>query len=76
MIDSGTSPVPYLARGQPVRFEYGALQGIDGILPRDQSGRERLTLSIELLECSLSLSIEADQVSVMSAFISAADRIQ
>jgi transcription antitermination factor NusG len=60
-IAAGGRPVPYLQIGQRVRIEYGALAGIEGILTR-VDGQHRLTLSIDLLQRSLALQIDADQV--------------
>jgi len=60
-IAAGGRPAPYLPVGKRVRIEYGALAGIEGILTR-VDGRHRLTLSIPLLQRSLSLQIDADQV--------------
>lgn len=60
-IAAGASSVSYLQVGQRVRIEYGALAGIEGILTR-VDGQHRLTLSIDLLQRSLALQIDGDQV--------------
>ena len=62
-MEAGGRPVPYLAIGQRVRIEYGALTGVEGILTR-KSGENRLTLSIHLLQRSVSVVIDSDQVRV------------
>ncbi|HEX5226815.1 MAG TPA: transcription termination/antitermination NusG family protein [Bryobacteraceae bacterium] len=60
-IEAGARPVEYLRLGQRVRIEYGALTGVEGILTR-VDGKHRLTLSVELLQRSLAIQIDADQV--------------
>jgi transcription antitermination factor NusG len=67
MMNQGARPVPYFACGQRVKIEYGALAGIEGILTRTESAHE-LTLSIKLLQRSISLSVDPDQVSIISKF--------
>ncbi len=58
---TGAQPAPYLAVGQRVRIEYGALTGVEGILTRN-NGEDRITLSVNLLQRSVSMAIDADQV--------------
>ena len=60
-LDAGGRPVEYLQLGQRVRIEYGALSGVEGILTR-VDGKDRLTLSVDLLQRSLAVQIDADQV--------------
>ena len=61
---AGARPQPYLAIGQKVRVEYGALAGVEGILERH--GKEhRLVVSVHLLQRSVSLEIDEDQVSAL-----------
>ena len=58
---AGGRPVPYLQVGQRVMINYGPLIGFEGILTR-VDGQDRLTLSIDLLQRSLALQIDADRV--------------
>jgi len=58
---AGSRPVPYLQVGQKVTINYGPLTGFEGILTR-VDGQDRLTLSIDLLQRSLALQIDADRV--------------
>ena len=60
-LGAGGRPVEYLRLGQRVRIEYGALSGVEGILTR-VDGKDRLTLSVDLLQRSLAVQIDADQV--------------
>jgi transcription antitermination factor NusG len=61
MIEAGGSAIPYLNVGQRVRVESGSLAGIEGILTRKHSGDE-LTLSVDLLQRSVRVRINAEQV--------------
>ena len=63
-LQTGARPTPYLTVGQRVRIEYGALKGVEGILTRN-NGEDRLTLSVNLLQRSVSMAIDADQVRAM-----------
>jgi transcription antitermination factor NusG len=56
-----SSPWPFLQVGQRVRIEQGPLCGIEGILVAIR-GRERLVLSVSLLQRSIAVQIEADWV--------------
>jgi transcription antitermination factor NusG len=60
-VELGARPRPYLKIGKRVRIEFGPLAGIEGLLTRDD-GRECLTLSVDLLQRSLTVRLEADQV--------------
>lgn len=50
-------PWPYLATGHRVRIEYGALQGVEGLVVRIR-GEERLVLSVNLLQRSICVDID------------------
>jgi transcription antitermination factor NusG len=50
-------PWPYLKAGNPVRIEYGPLAGIEGLVVSEKS-RERLVLSVHLLQRSVAVEIE------------------
>jgi transcription antitermination factor NusG len=56
-----SSPWPFLQVGQRVRIEQGPLCGIEGILVAIR-GRERLVLSVSLLQRSIAVQMEADWV--------------
>ena len=61
MIDAGAFAVPGLARGQRVRITHGPLQGIEGILVRDNTG-DQLVVSIDLLGRGACLRIDEYEV--------------
>lgn len=65
MLNLGAHTVPYFTCGQRVKIEYGALAGIEGILTRANSMHE-LSVSIKLLQRSVSLGISPDQVSIVN----------
>jgi transcription antitermination factor NusG len=54
-------PWPYLHAGDRVRIASGALAGVEGLLVRTQSA-DRLILSIEMLQRSISVEIERSWV--------------
>jgi len=54
-------PWPYLRIGQRVRIEVGALTGVEGVL-QDLRGRSRLIVSITLLQRSVAVEIDRDDV--------------
>lgn len=60
---SGVSsqPWPFLRTGHRVRIQFGALTGVEGLLVRTQ-GSERLVLSVELLQRSISVEIDRSWV--------------
>ena len=63
-VEAGGRPRSYLSAGQRIRIEYGALAGVEGILER--TGKEhRLVVSIHLLQRSVSVEIDEDQVQVI-----------
>ncbi len=55
-------PWPYPKPGDRVRVESGPLRGVEGILLRE-SGALRLVLSVEMLQRSLAVEVEAAMVS-------------
>ena len=56
-----TRPSPFLEIGQKVRIEYGPLCGIEGILLGFR-GRQRLLLSVTLLQRSVAVEINGEGV--------------
>jgi transcription elongation factor/antiterminator RfaH len=52
-------PYPYLTEGRWVRVSRGPLAGLTGILVR-RKGKHRLVVSIDLLQQSVSVEIDAD----------------
>lgn len=50
-------PWPYLRAGQKVRIEEGPLKGVEGLLVSER-GRNRLVVSVHLLQRSLAVEIE------------------
>ena len=64
LLDAGARPRPYLAAGQRIRIEYGSLAGLEGILER--CGKQnRMVVSLQLLQRSVSLDIDEDQIRVL-----------
>jgi transcription antitermination factor NusG len=66
MVASGVpnQPCPYLAVGNRVRIESGALRGLEGIL-MELKGKRKLVLSITLLKRSVAVEIDCEAVSVV-----------
>jgi transcription antitermination factor NusG len=60
-LSMGAVPTEYLKVGQRVRVVYGALEGTEGILTR-ASNRNRLVLSVDMIQRSVALHIDADLV--------------
>jgi transcription antitermination factor NusG len=54
-------PWPYLKVGNPVRIEFGPLVGLEGLVVVEKS-RQRLVLSVHLLQRSVSVEIERSWV--------------
>jgi transcription antitermination factor NusG len=63
--DLPRKPWPYLQVGQRVRIEYGALCGLEGILLEFRK-RNRIALSVTLLQRSVAVEIESTWVSSLS----------
>ena len=63
-VEAGARPRAYLAVGQKIRIEYGALAGIEGVLER--IGKEhRIVVSVHLLQRSVSVEIDEDQIQII-----------
>jgi transcriptional antiterminator RfaH len=62
MMEAGASAVLSIPLGGRVRVTHGPLEGVEGVLVRDNNGY-RLVVSIELLRQGASLHINQDQVS-------------
>jgi len=60
-VESGARPTPYLKMGRRVRIEFGPLAGLEGLLTQND-GNEYLTVSVDLLQRSVTVRIEADHV--------------
>jgi|SRR5271157_834772 len=56
-----TVPWPYLKVGTPVRIEFGPLAGLEGLVVTEKS-RQRLVLSVHLLQRSVAVEIERSWV--------------
>lgn len=67
MVTSGmpNRPCAYLAVGNRVRIESGALRGLEGIL-LELKGKRRLVLSITLLQRSVAVEIDSEAVSAVA----------
>jgi transcription antitermination factor NusG len=50
---------PFLAIGQRVRVEYGALQGVEGFVAL-MKNRQRLVISVEMLQRSVAVEVERE----------------
>jgi transcription antitermination factor NusG len=59
-VTAGASASPYFKAGQRVRITHGPLTGVEGILARNPQG-DRLVVSVELLNRSVSIQIEEAQ---------------
>jgi transcription antitermination factor NusG len=60
-----SQPWPFLQVGQRVRIEYGPLCGLEGIL-LDFRGRQRLVISVTLLQRSVAVQVDGAWVRPMS----------
>ena len=63
MIESSLriEPHPFLKRGDRVRIKTGPLTGVEGILHR-RKNLYRMVLSVELLQKSVAVEVDADAV--------------
>ncbi len=61
LMKSGISPTPhpYLKEGMKVRVVHGPLIGIEGILLQTKPNKHRLVLSVDLLQESVCVEIDA-----------------
>lgn len=64
LVNSGLrhQPWPYVRIGQKVRIEYGSLWGLEGIL-QSFKGRQRIVVSVTLLQRSVAAEIDSSWVS-------------
>jgi transcription antitermination factor NusG len=60
-VEAGALPAPYFGVGERVRVQCGALAGVEGVLVRGAS-RGRLVVSVDLLQRSVALEIDEDQL--------------
>jgi transcription termination/antitermination protein NusG len=61
MIEAGACAIKGMEQGERVRVTHGALEGVEGVLVRDEAG-DRLVVSIELLNQGASLHVNQDEV--------------
>jgi transcription antitermination factor NusG len=59
---SAVSPFPYLKEGQLVRVVDGPLRGCEGFLIKIKEEKDKLVISIDLLQRSVSVEIESASV--------------
>jgi transcriptional antiterminator NusG len=62
--DAGAVPVPYMKTGRSARVRFGKLAGVQGIIIRSSSGA-RLVLSVELLNRSVALEVDEQDVELL-----------
>ena len=60
-VEGGALSVPYMKSGQRVRVRFGPYTGIEGILV-GEAAKGQLIVSIDLLQRSIALHIDKDQV--------------
>jgi transcription antitermination factor NusG len=66
VIDLGGQAAPFLQRGQRVRVTHGPLTGVEGILQKEAaSENSKLVLSVDLLQRSVSVSIDEANVAAV-----------
>jgi transcription antitermination factor NusG len=65
---SAVSPFPYLKEGQMVRVVYGPLKGCEGFLLKIKEGKEKLVISVDLLQRSVAVEIDGASVEPVSLF--------
>jgi len=68
VVESGAAaiPWPYLAAGQRIRIEYGALAGLEGLVAQVR-GSDRLVLSVHLLQRSVCVEIDRSWIRPLAA---------
>ena len=59
---SAVTPFPYLKEGQLVRVVEGPLKGCEGFLLKIKEGKEKLIISVDLLERSVAVEIHGASV--------------
>jgi transcription antitermination factor NusG len=57
-------PYPFLLSGKRIRIDRGVFKGLEGVIER-RKGRSRLIVSIELIERSIVIELEAADVAVI-----------
>lgn len=66
VIDNGGASMPFLRAGQRVRVIHGALAGVEGILLKEpESENSKLVLSVDILERSVSVTIQESYVAAV-----------
>ncbi|MEW6380052.1 MAG: UpxY family transcription antiterminator [bacterium] len=60
--DTVVTPYPYLNIGEKVRIVAGPLKGVEGILQRFKSNKQRLILSVDLLQQSICVELNTIEV--------------
>jgi transcription antitermination factor NusG len=63
----GAAPHPFLRAGQTVRIEGGSLDGLEGIIIEDARRRNRLVVSVTLLQRSVAVEIDNAWVTPISS---------
>jgi transcriptional antiterminator NusG len=63
---SALSPFPYLREGQLVRVVEGPLKGCEGFLLKIKEGKEKLVISVDLLQRSVGVEIDGASVEPVS----------
>jgi transcription antitermination factor NusG len=63
---SAVSPFPYLKEGQMVRVVEGPLKGCEGFLLKIKEGKEKLIISVDLLQRSVAVEIDGASVEPIS----------
>ena len=63
---SAVTPFPYLKEGQMVRVVEGPLKGCEGFLLKIKEGREKLIISVDLLQRSVAVEIDGASVEPVS----------
>ena len=68
VVESGATaiPWPYLAAGQRIRIEFGALAGLEGLVAQVR-GSDRLVLSVHLLQRSVCVEIDRSWIRPLAA---------
>jgi len=65
---SAVTPFPYLREGQLVRVVEGPLKGSEGFLLKIKEGKEKLIISVDLLQRSVAVEIHGASVEPVSLF--------
>jgi len=63
---SAITPFPYLKEGQLVRVVYGPLRGSEGFLLKIKEGKEKLIISVDILQRSVAVEIDGASVEPVS----------